>query len=263
MLSRGIAYVNQKSIKAATVEQNVFDVALKPEFDGDPRVIEKTFGQLETFYPLIIQNVLGRQALQREHRSMLVALLCSLLVRSVRLRGRVEELLEGPERTRFVDELTRQMSAPQGPLFKNFILGAEHRKNVLNYALLAMMDNLYWTFVGYNIVFVHTAHPDGWWTSDDPVLHHHDLNAEKFFSEETELYFPLSPDVLLYMHHKNSKVKEGAFRTFEDGSHVDAEVEQFEAITQMIVSNGDDFVFFNREYHFNGPIEGFPIRLVP
>jgi len=261
MVARGVAYVNQKSIASILAEQNLFDSDMTPGFEYGARDLEQMFGQLETHYPRIVEQVEGRVLMNREQRSMLIALLCSMLIRSKHMGLRVGGSLDRSERTYFIEELTRQMRQPAGELFKHYMLNAEHEKNVLNLALLAMMYNLHCLFVRYEMVFVHTDNPSGWWTSDEPVVYRYDMNEGRIFSDDTELYLPLTPTVLLFMHHKNSKVKEGRFRTLDDGTHVVASNDEFAEITQLIVSGGMDFVFFNREFRYKGSVEGFPMKL--
>jgi hypothetical protein len=147
-----------------------------------------------------------------------------------------------------------------GRVFRHFLTHATHKKNVLNLALLAKMENLYWLFFSYEMVFVHSLKGHGWWTTDDPVAYRYDMNDGKIFSDDTELCFPLSPKVLLYMHHKRSKVSDSPFRKFDDGTHVDATTEQFANLIRHIVDNANKYIFFNDEFKFKGPVDEFPIR---
>lgn len=259
MLNRGLIYVNQKSIESITTERNLFDSDVNPGFEHGARDMERMFSQLETHYPRLVESVESRAKFEHKDRINLVALICSLLIRSKHMGLRVAGSLNQPDNHHFINELTRQLESLAQVHFKHFLLNATHAKNRLNIALLAMMQNLYWLFFSYEMVFVHTDHPDGWWTTDEPVVYRYDLNDGRIFSDDTELYLPLTPTVLLFMHHRNSKVTEGRLRGFVDGAHVDASIDEYGAIRQLILNNRSEFIFFNREFKFKGPVSEFPI----
>lgn len=103
----------------------------------------------------------------------------------------------------------------------------------------------------FEIVFLKTTPDKPWFTSTSPVVVHSRTARFELFAAETEVYFPLSPELLAYGHFPESADQENIYRGYAPNQIHQLSDEQIEPLNRKIVENSNGFLILPGERHFN------------
>ncbi|WP_426672019.1 DUF4238 domain-containing protein [Mucilaginibacter sp. McL0603] len=248
VLSRTENFSREKSIGSFTIAANVFDID-----SDDPRIIrmfEKLNGELENEYNTIIAELQNAGTLSDNSYAYLLQLIGNLIVRSDYWRETISDLLNTDARETFLTVIIAHHTKRYDELMEfkkqDFFQVMLHSpvNDIINKALLFFLDHLMERLWHFEIVIIQSQDVKPWWTSTNPVVVHNRTAKFEFFGKDSEIYFPLSPTYLAYLHYPGSGDKGNQLRSLEHNTIHQANDEQNAELQHLILDNFAEFVIF-------------------
>lgn len=247
-------FTRQKSIKSFTAMTNVFDIDSQ-----DPvirRIFEKLNCDLENGYHEIIADLESNGKLSDKSYAFLLQLIANLLIRSDYWRDTVLELLNSAGKEIFLRHLTihhceseqERKNIDQQPFFR--VLIESSPEEALNRVMLYFMHHLMERLWHYELVIIKSQEGKSWWTSTNPVVVHNRIDGLEMLAMESELYFPISPTYLAYLHFEGSSDQENPLRTLMTNEIHEASDDLNEHLQHLILENPSDCIILAGEYKY-------------
>jgi len=255
VISRDEKFTRQKSIESFYAVTNIFDI------DSDdpriPRMFEQLNCDLETEYNNIISELEANGSLSNKSYAYLIQLIANLIVRSAYWREWVLGILNHENKENFLQvilghhckDYTEFQNIKQQPFFR--ILADCEPNDTVNRVLIYFIDHLLLRLWHYEITFIQSQDDKPWFTSTNPVVMHNRTKRIEIFDKESEIYFPLSPKFLAYVHYKGSEDKENPLRTLITNTIHLATDKQNVDLQNIIMSNPSDFVLIAGEFKYS------------
>ena len=246
----GRRYSSPKSIDSLTTEMNVFDMTGMPP--DMLKFLEGKFGEVETPYEVNVKRISQGQITDEDHQ-YLAAFIGSVLVRSERFRAMIAFILQVPDPTEALRAMGKYSDpADVEPLIAIVSgLDVKHRMNpVLGIA---------WEYVQHKLlamkcVFIRAYENRGWFTSDNPVVLKHNISRRWLLTKDTDLYFPMTPEVCLYMYNPDAEFAFNPLRGYAHGTYVQSDEWVHWIIQEMITDNVGQYVFQPIKVKFSEPL---------
>ncbi|MDP3435110.1 MAG: DUF4238 domain-containing protein [Bacteroidota bacterium] len=253
-IRRGEKFTRQKSIESFYSVTSIFDV----ESDDPiiPRMFEQLNCDLETEYNNIIAELESDGTLSNKSYAYLLQLIADLIVRSDYWRDWILDMLNNENKENFLqlilghhcEDFAEFKNIKQQPFFR--ILSESPPSEIVNRVLIYFIDHLMLRLWQYDITFIQSQKYKPWFTSTNPVVIHNRTENNEILAKESELYFPLSPKFLAYVHFKDSKDKENQLRYLTTNKIHIATDEQNSNLQNTIMKNPSDFVIFAGEFKY-------------
>lgn len=237
----GENFTRRKSIESFNKEVNIFDLPLKDIIEK--RLLETLNGQLETFYPRIINDLYLQEKLSSISEGILVQIIPNFLCRSDIFRNFVNEVLESNERMMLLNEICTFHDLEKKKKFESYI-NLERDKIDTNVILSFIMEHLMVLLSRWNYIIIKDFSDRGWLTSDTPILLENNLDDTYIFPIETEIYFPLSRHYLVYLYHDNSNNKSNDLRKLGNKVIIQSDEELHKKLCDKIWRNAFEYVIF-------------------
>lgn len=246
VIKHGEKFTRQKSIGSFTAVTNIFDI------DSDdpriPRMFEGLNCDLENEYNNIVNDIHVNRKLSDKSYAFLLQIIANLIVRSDEWRDWVLGLLKHEGKNNFLKSILAHHckdkeeleQIEQRPFYR--ILADSEPEDVLNRVLIYFIDYFLIRLWYYEIVIIEAQDGKPWFTTTNPVVLNLKPKPFDIFSKDSEIYFPLTPNHLIYLHHKDSSDKENDLRTYETNKIYIATDEQNEKFQHIIMSNLADYV---------------------
>ncbi len=259
VMERGGTFTRQKSIKSFTALTNVFDID-----SHDPvitRIFEKLNCDLENGYHEIIADLDTKGNLSDKSYAFLLQLIANLIIRSDYWRETILDLLNTPGKARFLRFITghhckneqEYKAIDQQPFYKILIESSPDK--ALNRAMLYFMDHLMLRLWNYEIVIIQSQEDKSWWTSTNPVVVHNQINGMEIFTNKSEIYFPISPTYLAYLHYKKSEDQVNSLRALTTNQIYLATDDQNTSLQNLILENPSDYIIIAGSYKYRRETE--------
>lgn len=254
VLKRGEKSTRQKSIKSFTIETNVFDIdSNDPRI---PRMFETLNSELENEYNNIISELDTNQALSDKGYAFILQLIANLICRSDYWRDWVLGMLNHKNKENWLRIILGHLckdneefkALDTKPHFR--ILADSSPEEVINRVLLFFADHYMHRLWNYDLVFIRSHDEKPWFTSTNPIVMHQRTQKNEIFNKDSEIYFPLSPKYLAYLHYSKSDDKENPLRKIERNTMINADDEQNESLQKVIMENPSDFVLIAGEFKY-------------
>lgn len=244
-------FTRQKSIESFTAVTNIFDIV-----SDDPkieRIFEKLNCDLETEYNAILADLEKNGYLSDKSYAYLLQLIANLIVRSDYWRQTVLSILNNQGKIAFLKIVTGHLCKSkeefqridEQPFFKALAEGAAD--DIINRVLLYFLDHLMKRLWYYEITIIQSQEEKPWPTSTNPVVIHNSPEGLEILPKESELYFPVSPQYMAYLHFKGSSNKENPLRALESNKIYLATDEQNIELRDIVLKNHTDFVILAGE----------------
>lgn len=259
VVKKGENNSRQKSIASFTVATNIFDI------DSDdpriPRMFEQLNGNLETEYNNIVNDLEANGSLSNKSYAYLLQLIANLIVRSDDWRERILFILNSDVKENFlkiiighhckdaeefarINELDFYRSLADLPVEQS-----------INRVLMYFIDHLMLRLGHYEITFIQSQEEKPWFTSTNPIVVHNRTSRLEMLAKESEVYFPISPQYLAYIHYRGSDDQENALRAYESNSVHLATDEENESLQHIILENIMEYMIFAGEANLrNGEV---------
>lgn len=261
ILQKGEKFCRQKSIGSFTAETNVFDI--DSEDDRFPRMFESLNADLENLYPDVLEDISNNSNLSDKSWEIIVQLIPNLMVRSDHWRDFVREIMGSDRKETFLeitlsihtksDEERQELKKKD---FYRILNESELTTSILNKTLLHFLNYLSHQLQSFDIVVLQAPKGNELFTSDNPVTFRANQIEGKMglFSDDTYLYFPLSKDYLIYMHHRNS-TKGSPLRKLENrkiyqAEEILTEQQYTEIVRNKIIKNSEKLIIVPGEMKY-------------
>ncbi|MBP9688605.1 MAG: DUF4238 domain-containing protein [Bacteroidia bacterium] len=236
----------KKSIKSFTAEENIFDI--RSEDDLVVRMFEDYNSQLDNTYNKIISDLDKEKKLSPKSLGHLISLIPNLMCRSDYWRETIMQLISHENKINFLQIIIGHHCKNQND-FNNLnesthfkILSESTPENALNRVLLYFIDHLLLRLKEYEVVIIQSQVNKPWSTSTNPIVVHNRTHQFEIFSKESEVYFPLTPKYLVYLHYKGSKDKKNILREYKSNHIYIATNELNEKLMKIILNNPSDYL---------------------
>ena len=122
--------------------------------------------------------------------------------------------------------------------------------DIINRALLFFQEYLLRRIAHYEIVILKSQDGKPWFTTDNPIVLENRTQKFEFMTKESEVYFPLNSQYLIYLHFKDSDDKTNELRNLESNViHVVNDEQNFD-LQQKIMQNAHEYVIIDGEFRY-------------
>jgi hypothetical protein len=202
--------------------------------------------KLESRYQTVINNIANQKKLNERTRGVLFHFVANLICRAIPHRDFFNELLNDEiTRDKFAKEIT-MFNESELPGIKQAFLLLEP-EFYLNMLLEHIMMHIVKVFYRFDCVILKDYGNRGWATSDNPVIIDTQKNYEWIIPVESEIYFPLSKDFLLFMYHKQSKAQTNPLRNLVSKKVHQCDENTHKQIWDTIFKNECNYIIFPTE----------------
>jgi len=243
----GRRYMGPKSIDSLTTEMNVFDMTgLPPDI---LKFLEEKFGEVESPYEVNVKRISQGQFTDDDHQ-YLAAFIGSLLVRSDKFRTMMAYILKESD----VSESLRAMGKHSDPADVEALIaivnGLEVR-NRMNPALGMAWEYVQHKMLAMKCVFIRSYADRGWLTTDNPVVLKHNISRRSLLTRDTDVYFPLTPEVCVYMYNPEAEFAFNPLRGYEHGAFLQSDEWIHWTIQEIIADNVGSYIFQHTKVKFS------------
>jgi hypothetical protein len=253
VVKKGENNSRQKSIASFTVATNIFDV--ESDDPRIPRMFEQLNGNLETEYNNIVSDLETNERLTNKSYAYLLQLIANLIVRSDDWRERILFILNSDVKENFLKIILGHHCKDEAEFGRiqelEFYRGLADLppEQSINRVLIYFIDHLMLRLWRYEITFIKSQEDKPWYTSTNPVVVHNRVSRLEMLAKESEIYFPVSPQYLAYLHYKGSDDQENILRSYETNTVHLATDEQNESLQHIILENVLEYMIFAGEAH--------------
>jgi hypothetical protein len=256
---RGEKFTRQKSIESFTIATNLFDI--ESEDPKVPRIFEELNGELENEFNEVLTNLDTTGKLNDKSCAMILQTTANLICRSDLWREWIMGILNHPNKENFLTSIVGHNAKDGDELMK--ILELPHYKilvdlppeKVINRVLIYFFDHLWVRLQHYNIVILKSQEGKPWFTSDNPVVLNNRVRKWEFLAPESEIFFPLAPNYLAYLHYNDSTDKRNFMRYYEPNIIHLATDSQNSGLQKLIMRNSLEYIIIAGEFKYkNGQI---------
>lgn len=236
----GSEYTGKKSIKKFSAEKNIFDLPLNDL--KERRKFEELNGDIETYYPKIISDLIQKQKLSDKSKVYLISFIANLLCRNKSFRKQITSFLSSGQRGYFLTEIT-SFHRDKGVQLRRTLekIKVEYQLNIVLFSVWYYFCKKL-TSSNFDYVILKDFSNRGWMTSDSPVVIKNNVNENTLLAKETEIFFPISPSYLFYLDHRDYN-KSKSLRV--NGQElVQSSEELHTKIYDLIWKNAEQFLIF-------------------
>ncbi|PCJ81855.1 MAG: hypothetical protein COA57_13735 [Flavobacteriales bacterium] len=251
VLQVGEEFTRQKSIGSFSAETNVFDI--ESDDERIHRLFEEINCDIENEYPDLLQDLDVNQFLSEKSYAVLLQLIPNFICRSDYWRDWVLGLLQHENRENFVKVICAHrlksidnFESIEEENYYRLMIDSPPEKAV-NRALLFFTEHLLRRIGHYKIVIIKSRDDKPWFTTDNPVVLDNRTARHEIMTNDSELYFSLSPKYLVYLNHVDSKDKANELRGYETNKVHLATDEQNWVLQNKIMFNAVQFVLIAGE----------------
>lgn len=191
--------IRQSNIKTLLQEVNIFDI---PEIDENRRLLEKIFKLTEDHYPHIIEAVKAHQFISSDNRSKLLGFISLLYTRSPDHRYILRSVIQNKDMV----YLKGIMDGDQTRINYLFQLPIE---SGINFLIAFSAGFIFRALLNFRVSLIKNIPGETWATTDNPVTIICKADETKrldFMGIDTKIIFPMSPEYLAYIDHRESKI---------------------------------------------------------
>jgi hypothetical protein len=225
-----------------TKETNAFDlpygdINFRRNFENE------SSRKLESRYKTVINNIVNQKKINERTRGVLFHFVANLICRAIPHRNFFNQLLNDEQtKDKFIGEIT-MFNESELPDIKKLLplLEPEFHLNTLLETIMMHIVKVFYTF---DCVILEDYDNRGWATSDNPVIIDFQQNYNWVIPVEAEIYFPLSKDYLLFMFHKESKVKTNPLRNLTSKNLHKCDELMHKQIWDKIFKNECNYIIF-------------------
>lgn len=236
---------HQKEIRTFLSDINTFDLPYLPL--NDRRHFENTSSKLETDFPKLLKVLHGQKRLNEKYREYLSHFSANVLFRQPSFRKLLTFLVNDPStKEGFLKEISMfydQNESDAEYLTRLYEIAAalqnnHNPKKLINLLSGHVMKHLITVFENFSATILQSPPAYNWFTTDNPVFL--DLHEQLGYlvPVEAEVYFPLSKDYLVYMHHEGCTSIENRFKSFTPNRIHQLTFEEFEKVNKTFCEKG-------------------------
>lgn len=229
-------------ISEFTTEVNIFDVDLPMLLPSEKRSFENLSNILEKDYPKILNSIKSQKKITAKHRDIINHYVANLMCRTNPFRSIINDWINDNEVIPLVLEDVLMFDEENTTL--QVMMENLSDNNKLNVFIGFLMNHLVQVFRSFKSVIIKSQPELGWLTTDSPVKIDWQDEHYTIIPLETELYFPLSRDLLLFMYHPSSKKQNNLLRSLAIDKVNNVDVNTFNKINLLLARDYDEYLVF-------------------
>lgn len=254
VINKDEKFTRQKSIESFTAVTNIFDI--NSDDPRIPRMFEQLNCDLENEYNNIISELENVRTLSSKSYAYLLQIIANFIIRSDVWRETIINILQSENKENFLKiilghhckDYNEFKKINEQPFYR--ILADSPPDEIINRVLIYFIDHLMLRLWHYEIIIIQSQDDKPWFTSTNPVVTHNRKGKFEIFAKESEIYFPVSPKYLAYLHYKGSDDKENELRSYESNKIYIASDEQNSNLQKIIMDNPSEFAIIAGEFKF-------------
>lgn len=255
VLKKGDPVAHLKSVKKFTAERNLFDTTIHEE--GFERYFDEKCNIVETNYTKLL-TALASDTYDGQSRIYLGEFVSNLFVRQRKTFEFLISIIDKEHlRAKFLNEIAVLEPKQNSPLIKavyeEVAIDNEHTIESRVSAIILQGWKHYNSVVQrFNHVILKAPQERIWFTSDNPVITTNFGKNAFLMGAETEIYFALSKEYLVYMFLEGKETYK-AIHSFETDSITEVSLEIYDDITKNVIikSNPDYFILNEETSYYN------------
>ncbi len=251
VLKIGEKFTRQKSIKSFLAQTNIFDI--KSDNPEIGRLFESLNCDIENVYLEIINDLETENKLSEKSQAILLQLIPNFIARSNEWRSNLLFLLNSDAKENVLKMICAHRAESLEELIqKDFyrVMADNPSDDIINRALLFFQEYLLRRIGNYEIVILKSQEGKPWFTTDNPIVLENRTRKFEFMTKESEVYFPLNPDYLIYLHFKDSDDKTSELRSLQSNMiHLVNDEQNFD-LQQKIMRNAHEYVIIDGEFKY-------------
>ncbi len=249
-------YKRTESIKRFTAEINKFDI--KSDQPSMLRLFETHNGLLESQYHNILTDLNNNGTLSDKSYTYLIQLIANLMARSDFWRNQIFDVMNSSGKEIFLQFIMQHIcqgiddlkTLKEKPFFR-VLADNPLDDGVINRVLIYFQNYIKERIQHFEIAIIQSQGKKHWWTSTNPVAVINGVKGIEILHKESELYFPLSPQYLIYLHHRNSDDQSNDLRKLNTNQiHLATDKENTD-LQNIILANHTDYVIVSGEHIYN------------
>lgn len=229
-------------ISEFTTETNAFDVDLPMLLPSEKRNFENLSSLLENDYSKILNSIKSQKKITAKHRDIINHYVANLMCRTNPFRTIVNDWINDSKVLPLVLEDVLMFEEEDTAL--QVMMENISDNNKLNVFIGYLMNHLVKVFRGFKSVIIKSESEFGWLTTDSPVKVDWQDECYTIIPLETELYFPLSKDLLLFLYHPSSKKQNNLLRSLAIDKVNNVDFNTFNEINLLLARDYDEYLVF-------------------
>lgn len=202
----------------------------------------------------IISDLDNNEILSEKSYAIILQLIPNLLCRTDEMRSLVSRILNSDTKTNFLKIICIHRVANIETLeqkeFYKVMVEQPVNEDVINRALIFLMEHIFRRVAHYDIIILKSQENKPWFTSDNPIVFENKMANFEIMLKESEIYFPLNPKYLLYLHHQKSDDKENELRELEKNKVHLVNDKQNQNLQDKIMKNANEYVIIEGEFKY-------------
>lgn len=250
MMIRGESGPKQINTKSFTREVNLFDANLAdPDFI---RYFEQYSSKVEASYPWVTKGLKKESHLSQRNYATLLKFVTNLFIRqsSTREEFLMRVLEDEAVRKKLFNEITLFSDTREEDLkLFELIHSSTPSNEQMNLFAGEIWTHLVRVFRAFDFTILKAREGTCWFTSDNPVIVDRRGSEEAWIiPAESEIYFPISRDYLLFMYHPEMK-SDNRIRNFEIDSVTECPDDiQHDIISKIISPSAERYLIMGMEF---------------
>lgn len=262
VLKDGETWTRQKSIESFMAISNIFDI--KSDIPNISGIFEEINFDLENKYNKIINDLEINKSLNEETYSILINFIANLICRADYWRDWVMGILNHENKENFLKITLSHITSDEDFLNKNVeieketfyrILVDKRPEEIINRVLFYLFDYIIYRLKYFDVVIMQSQQDKPWYTSSNPVVLQNNFEHFEMLDKKCEIYFPLTPKYLAFLHYVDSKDKKNELRKLDNNFIHEASDEQTKIIINHIIKNPHEYLIIAGELKYKKNIQ--------
>lgn len=243
-------YTRQKSIESFLSEINIFKI--KNQTESIENIFEKLNGMIENEYLNFLNDLETQKKLSEKSIFILFQFISNLICRTDAIRDLVKKIIDSDSKINFIKMICidnlKSVEDLENQKFYKGIINEPLTENVINLCLIFLSRHLQLKLIQYEVVILKSQDEKPWFTSDNPIIFENKIGKFDILMKESEIYFPLNPKFLIYLHNKKSADKNNQLRFLEANKIHAVNDVQNTGLQHKIISNAIEYIIIEGEF---------------
>ena len=246
----GEKFTRQKSIESFLSETNIFKI--EDSYEKLENIFEGLNGMIENEYLNLITDLENQNKFSEKSRFILFQLIPNLLCRTDSVRDLVKEIINSDSKVNFLKmicvENYTKLEELESQKYFQVMINEPTSEGLINKILIFLSRYLQLRLLNYEIVILKSQDDKTWSTSDNPIIFENRYAKFDILTDDTEIYFPLNPKYLIYLHNYKSLDKSNNLRIIETNKVYEVNDEENIELQQKILLNAIEYVIVDGEF---------------
>lgn len=248
----GEKFTRQKSIESFLSENNIFKI--ENSFESLENIFEYLNGMIENEYLNLISDLENHNKLSEKSTFILLQLIPNLLCRTDTVRNFIKDIVISDSKVNFLKMICIENHMKSEDLesqkYFEVMVNEPISDGLINKILIFLSRYFQLRLLNYEVVILKSQEGKTWSTSDNPIIFENRYAKFDILTDDSEIYFPLNPKYLIYLHNKNSEDKSNNLRQKETNIVYEVNDEENNNLQRKILLNAIEHVIVEGEFKY-------------